>query len=524
MKQIFDQTTGTFARPVALDAREQADIWDMFHESPALTVGIEAFFGLAFCNPPQIKMPNLRLKQNDDLEVLAKTVLETWRRDVYKRIRAFGVVPYLLKAVNDDFVPIVPPVESGHIETFYDYKNHEQVFLWFWKNQTSVEPAKGIEWIVESPPTLDGKFTSAGKSLLMLWKDIKLSTTNAQRIDHITCHAPIFMEHNPPKNKPGDDVLTGMAFGDVEEGFVDQELHARELNHQIMERGALNRALLHAYAKNRGSDAIGSSKPELWSEDDVDRYKREGNLWYERAVPLPDYWKISQPTPPKMARDPIVLRQEFNQLASAAVNFPIEMLFSQHANKTGNAELLLRAANERIKNVLTRFEEYYRTMIIQTYGRRFKAQKEYLKARVHFMRKKPMTLKENLELSQLFKVEVKMICTSLTTQEQLEGLWRNGVINQETYGRHSSALIGLPETDMDIQKQDLIFPGTVQELKMQQKYAPKPQNGEGKGPISSSGTKESPTKKKSKDGKRKETLSEVKEKPASKKPKTISTK
>ncbi len=473
MTHVIDLGMGSFATPKRLNQREEADIWEMVHEAPAITIGIEAFFGLAFCNPPTITMPGLGLKQSKDVELLSRTVLEVWRRDVYKRLRAFGVAPYLLKAVNEDFVPVVPPVDSGHIETYYDYKKHQQMFLWFWKNQTDTEPAKGIEWIIESPPTLAGEFTSAAKSLLMMWKDIKLVTANAQRMDHITTHAPIFLEHNPPKNKPGDDALTAMSFGDVEEGFVDEELHARDLNRQIMERGALNRALLHAYSKNRGADAIGSMKPEMWSEDDIDKYKREGNMWYERAVPLPDYWKVTQPAPPKMTRDPVVLRQEFNQLASAVVNFPIEMVISQHAQKSANSEMTLLAANSRVNDVLARMEEYYRTMIMQTYGRRFKAQQDNFAAKVMLMRKRPMTLKENLELSAMFQVEVKMTCTSLTTQDDLERLWRNGIVNQDTYGRHSSALVGLPEADMDIQHQNLIFPGTEQELQMQQKYAPK---------------------------------------------------
>ena len=501
MKHIFDQQAGTFTQPKKLNQREQTDIWEMMHDSFALFRGIEAFYGLAFCNPPQIKMPNLRLKQNKDVDILAKTVMETWRRDVYKRLRAFGLVPYVLKQVNEDFVAVVPPVDSGHIETFYDYKKMEQGYLWFWKNATDMEPAKGIEWIVEHPPTLCGAFTSPAKSLLMIWKDIKLTIGDAQRINHITSHAPIFLEHNPPKNKPGEDHLTGMSFGDVEEGFVDEELHARELNRQIMERGALNKALLHAYAKNRGSDSIASARPEMWNEDQIERYKREGNMWYERAVPLPDHWKITQPNPPKIARDPTPLLIQFNQMASAVVNFPIEMVISQHANKSANIEMTLLAASSRANDVLSRMEEYFRIMILQTYGRRFKAQKADLRARVRFMRKKSMSLKELLELSNLFHVEVRMTCTSLTTQDDLERLWRNGVINQETYARHSAALVGLPETDVDVQKQELVFPGTVQELKMQKKFAPKPTQGASaapKRPPSSSPSSSTSIKKKAK--------------------------
>lgn len=494
--------SGTFVTPVRLDQNEEEDIWTFMHTFEVIPNGLQAFYGMAFTNPPIVKMPNLGLKAGEEMDILLRTDGERWRREGHKRLKAFGIVPYFCKPVNEDFVPIIPPVGSGWIETYYDYDDLEQKYLWFWKNQSTPEPAMGIEWIVEHPPTLAGKFTSPAKSLLMTWKDLKLVRENAQRVDHINSHLPIFVEKNPPKNRPGEDALTSMSFGDVEEGFVDEELHEREARKQIMERSALEKALLYAYSKNTGSDVANMLRPPLWSEQELDRQKREGNLWYGRSVILPDHCKAVQLQGLKQTRDPMPILAWLSQWGGALVDFPIEMLASQHSRTKDNSEMTLRYANERINDVLTRWEGYYKTMLLQCYGRRFKAQQKSLQRKVILSRRKAMTRKELLELSQLFDVTVEMKYTPLTTMEQVEQLWRNGVINQETYAKRATNLIKLPEGDIDIAKQELVYPGTVQELKMKQKYAPKKDQGIGSkrsasgAPSSSSGSDPKPKKKK----------------------------
>ena len=474
MSDFLYSTKGIFKTPIRLNEREEIDIWDMLHNYPTFQIGISAFFGMAFCQPPEVKMPKLRLKAGEDMEILLKTDIEKWRRDVYVRLKAFGIVPYFIESVNDEYIPIVPPTFSGYIKTYYDYHKKEQKYEWYWNDQISTDSARGIEWIVEYPPNLDGTFTSPAKSMLRLWKDYKLTMDDAQRVGHMTSRLPIFLEKNPPKNKPGDDALTGMAFGDVEEGFVDEQLHERAQRLDIMERSTLNKAMSYVNSKNRGvSDSISVSSPALWSEKELERQKREGNNWYDRSVALPQYIKAVQLLAPRMSRDPIQISTRIDQLSGAIVDFPIDMVFSQHASKTANSEMTLRYANERIKDVLGRFECYYKKMLLQCYGRKFKAEQTKWARNIVLQRKKPMSRQEYLELSNLFEVQVIMACTPLTNMQQIETMWRNGLITQETYAKHAAGLLNIPKSDLEIQKIDLIYPGTLQELKMKQKYAPK---------------------------------------------------
>lgn len=464
---------GNFVTPVRLNEKEEIDITNMLTKLEGVKDGFNSFHGHAFSKPPEVKMPKLGLKAGKHMQNLLDGKGETWRREAHIRLNGYGLVPYMFKVVGDSYYPTIPPLGTGHIKTYYDTDELEQKYLWFWNNQSDPKPAMGIEWIVESPPTVSGHHTSIAMSVLESWKDRTLTIQNSQRVDHQISHGPLFLEKNPPKNKPGDDQLTAMSFGDVEEGFVDNEIQERDARRQVMDMGALDRALLHAHSKNTGETFSSASKPPLWSEDEIDRQKREGNTWYSRSVALPEYWKVTQTTAPRGCRDPLPISQRLDQLVGGLVDFPVQVLTSRSGKTHDNSAIILKIANNRTRDILTRWKGYYKKMLLQCYGRNFKAQQKNIRKRVFLARRKPMSDLELLELQDIFEITVEMPFTPLTTPEQVEKLWTSGVINQETYAKRVIELTDMREEDMDITKLDLIYPGTIQELKMKKKYAAK---------------------------------------------------
>ncbi len=201
------------AEKYRLNPRDTVRLWNIYHQTPSLRIGSEAFKGRLFHIPFEVVIggvgaPQLKIKDNVR-DLIVEKYWMPWIANIHDRLKMFGIAPYYFKAVpivdnantslsvylaslkggGDDktappssgtqrkstvhFVPIVPEYGSGYIETYLD-KNMEQQFVWTWNDDIGSSRLAGQEdgrmyWAIQHKPTIYGEYTGVLNSSLKPW-------------------------------------------------------------------------------------------------------------------------------------------------------------------------------------------------------------------------------------------------------------------------------------------------------------------------------------------------------------------
>lgn len=127
------------------------------------------------------------------------------------------------------FVPVVPPIEYGFIETYWDFEKNRRGYFWVWS--ASDNGSRGIEpfmgWIVFDEPT-GNKFQSDVSTMIPMYQELQLAKKAA--IDRSNEEADRKYVVEKTESKVGfasDDILSGANYIPMMTGQTTNERGAR---------------------------------------------------------------------------------------------------------------------------------------------------------------------------------------------------------------------------------------------------------------------------------------------------------
>lgn len=440
-------------REIALDQAQRQDLWDLYHSHPVVKMARQAFDGMAFCQPFIVRMGGAgRSVNNSRMRILIQKEWMPWVREVYDHIKMFGIVCYYFERVDNDYVPRIPPFGSGYMTTLLN-KNHKQEFRWYWDGERRRKPDMRMRWIVERKPDLTGHYTSVLAAALHDWKTFKIVREATEMAAFQSVRQPNIFEYRPPNYGDAEDHVRNLVIGEQEAANEALMLPnaARNRVHKV------NKA--HFAATLRKKDMLNANieiqeskqvKPHLWSEDIGDRQRREHSSWTRRSLTLNPHFHYVRAQPPSLPVHLKDISQRLDQFISNLMDFPLELAAAMHATRSANIEGNLLVASERVKDVLSKMEEYIKEAYLYSYGDILRRSLLNDATKLARLKKSPITMKELIELYQQYKVEVQLLCTPLSTYTQLRQYWVDGIMTKEDFAHHAFHINSIPYKEINI--------------------------------------------------------------------------
>lgn len=463
------QKSVTFVGTYQIDA-----IDEMFMEIPALTPGMQAEKGWAFCHPPEITWPELGTRLSGPMkEELNRMIMPfRWTCNVY-RVK-YGIMPWWVEEDDEgNREPRVPRMCDGKIRQYFDTEKRRWVYEWIWKYSPNQQPDPDMQFHVWSEPDDKGNLTSPAAAMIRTYNMVKVMRVSGERAAFQGSRMPYFAVHAPPKFKPGDERFQ-IQFGDVEEVQQERDAFNRRLEKGIMSRNALESAVMESRMKNTGTmgDMSRYTMPVMNGESFADKEAREGDGVLDRLVYLDDYWNIANAAPPVLLVDPLEYEKYLQHIAASLVDFPLSMVMEQHAQHAGNFDAQITFARDRMKEVLTEIGLFLEEVIVALYEPEL--YEMYKSISVARARGSGNTLIRQ-ELEEVYRkvhsVKVEQNCAPLVSFEHLKDLWEHGVIDQETLGKHGVHIYGMDISDVKITKLKRPLELEAEQVKMQKEQA-----------------------------------------------------
>lgn len=147
------------------------------------------------------------------------------------------------------YVPVVPPMDEGFIETYWDDAKNQRRFFWSWnsthKNSFGIEPY--MLWLVFEEPTHD-KFQSDVATLIPIYQEVQLAKKTSIDRAKRESEQTFIVEKIESKLRPKeDDALSGANYVPMMTGQTTNERSAySSLNLNEAEIMAREREMLYA--------------------------------------------------------------------------------------------------------------------------------------------------------------------------------------------------------------------------------------------------------------------------------------
>jgi len=462
-------------KDVGLDQLDAIE--EMFLTIPALTSGLQAEKGWAFCHPPEITWPLLGTKWSDEmLEELNRKIMPIrWTLNLY-RVK-YGVCPWWVQEDEDGRREIrIPKFRDGKVRQYFDTETRDWVYEWIWKHSPNQQPDDEMEFEIFSSPDHEGRFTSPAAAMIRTFNLVKVARLSGERAMYQGSRMPYFAVHAPPKFKPGDERFP-IEFGDVEEVQVERDAFNRRLEKGMMSRNALDMAIAESKIRNAGyggsmGDMTKFMMPVMNGESYTDKEAREGDGVLDRVVFLDDYWNIANAAPPVMLGEPLEFEKYLQHIAASLVDFPLSMVMEQHAQHAGNFDAQITFARDRMKEVLTTLGLVMERMIVALYEPElYRLYKDAALSRARDTRR-PLAKSELEDVyRRVHSVKVKQKCAPLMSWDHLQKLWEYGVISQKTLGKHGVHIYGMDEEEVEITKLKRPLELEAEQVKMQKEQA-----------------------------------------------------
>jgi hypothetical protein len=541
---------------IIIDEEQSRQLYDTYHQNPVIRIARDAFISMVLGCPFKLKLNEQKkkkkngdndrettgdgggggsgaeVKTNKKMEALIETYWMPWLIAVYDWEKMFGIVPYYIKeidvnGVKSERVPIVPPFGSGFITTFF--KRKEQHFLWYWdepaaqgqnmwysqlKNgalRPDSKPDLAFQFIVTSPPTLRGKYTSKLASFLSEQGFSNFVRETEMYAQYWRTHPAVVVEHHPPdqlNQQDADSLISMPALGEESVEFEQADIirEARDEQKQARKLMAGQRQIQKAIQVAERMNSMRHTYTSAEPAEQIMSRQSSDMPFSKHRVNLPQHHKFAQMATPAPRGDYDRLMIRADSIAASIMDVPIEMFIPTHGGKSANIEGNLRFINIRIRSVTSAFQRYVKEAYMGIYADAHRRQLKALIVRRRTLTGKPLTREVLTMLAARVDVRVEFLCTPLSTYEQLKLMHDDGVIDHDTLGEYALQLAGIPEwrrvTDGDEARRKVQDMEMRPQLEMQQRQfdqqkqleAMKPPPGSGGGGGSSvTGKKRAPS-------------------------------
>ncbi len=392
------------------------------------------------------------------------------------------------------FVPFIPPLFSGYIETYF--KDDERQFIWKWFDDDDDELQSNFDkqnyggdkkmyWGGSSYPDINGNLTTKISTLIKKWSYIKTMKKCNLNIYKRMANPFSVIEFHPSGSSVESilDDIEGTGFSSLYPGMHISNLggnHQRQSSHnefdfngtantqKYNDRSKLsnvfnfykniynqecetpdffglsynlsnlprlsNSAMLKSQLELRRlkSGGCGGGGQNGYNED-KSNMSVMGNV--ERLKPFQKYIPVAPPQPIN-EREITDKEKQFNKEAAISVNFPLEMIIDvPHEKAMGNFSLFM---NDIIKKKVN----FYRDLIENVWKESYMTFLINIKDRMYSIARKLNPTEWHFIDDQLL-IEVIFTITPQATYEDMQRLYSHGFINAEQFKRFSLSLSGI---------------------------------------------------------------------------------
>lgn len=376
------------------------------------------------------------------------------------------------------FVPIVPDIFSGYIETYLD--NLQQTYRWTWNDDVGTALAGRIDprmcWIVTDPPTLRGDLTSTISVLLDDWKHIRHLYTADAIVAHQLAHPMHVVEFHPNLNHAANSQYEGQTdrflYGSTFDRYsatagpmaspLEQVQEFRARNQQdvtdAMEDIGLPGASDHligtiprSYRYEAALRVHQLNRPHLYPNVTIggDSGGR-GPRFDGTEVTLQPYEHYVSPTKPQAGGANLqAIRERFDRIVAAIVDFPLELAMtstsSSSATKTtGGGHDLRDFATNRIRALSKQFAEFVETAWKEAYAPVFVHARSTVETAVVRLQHRKPNAEELKFMEDQFKMTVTFPRLPSITFGELSEYYKHGFVDEDEFYRFAVDHIGLP--------------------------------------------------------------------------------
>jgi hypothetical protein len=436
---------------VALDYDVLADLRRMYNSMPSIKIARESFLSMTLCGPFSVSIPKLGLHSNGDMQVLIERYWMPWLRKIYDNMKILGMSPYYFEKHHSHMVPIVPALDLGTISV-KTTKNHKVEYVWRWNHGFETNEEKKMFWIVgDHAPSRLGVIQSPLASLLPHYKTI-LVLQQALEIAATQCAQPThIVEYHPSQATAKNDDLTQLVatFGEKAAGMSkarQEAARAHEIRIRTAELIKQTQAMQEANALNSGGI---QSKQLMWTDIPRDVAERMDSGLATRMFPLRPDFKYVSPQKPSIVADYQQHLQSFDMMASAIMDFSLELIMPTGSARTQNIQGSERFENERIKEGLNFFTTITQEAFVVAYRKQFEktfedAKRFRLNNAIHG---DPSAI---AEMYPELDVQVDMSCTPFLQYAELKEMWMDGLMDKETFAQHSFHMRSLPHEQINV--------------------------------------------------------------------------
>jgi hypothetical protein len=436
---------------VCLDTDAITDILHMYRHVPAIKVSRESFLSMTLCGPFSFSIPKLGLTNNADMEQIISRYWMTWQRAVYDWIKMIGICPYYMKKINSKSqhqIPVVPSIELGYITVTVN-KKHELEYNWYWNHGNTQELEKSMLWVIsDHAPTCDGTIRSPLASLLTHYRTILILQRSLEICSDQRAKPTHVLEYTPSAETAKNDHLTTLVAGMGERAAgMSKARQEMARNQDIRVRTAeLFKQMAGVQTQNVKSGLASTSKL-LWTDTPLEQVERADPGFATRTIPLQPDFHYVQTSKPEIIADLDKHMSSFNMIASAVMDFALELIQPTGSARTQNVKGSERFENERIKASLSFFSDITRTALIIAYRKQFQQGFDQAKSWVN---KKGGDANHVADMYPELDVQVDMSCTPMVEYSELKELWMDGILSKDDFAAHAFHLLSLPHEQISI--------------------------------------------------------------------------
>lgn len=433
-----------------LDYESIADIEKMYHSMPSIMIARESFLSMVLPAPFQVHIAKLGLKSNHDFDAIVMRYWMPFLRKVYDYRKMLDLIPYYFERHGEDEVPVVPRLDLGSISVSVT-KKHKLKYTWRWSHGFQQEEEKKMYWIVgDHAPGRDGSIRSPMASLLPHYRTLLVLQRSLEIVSEQAARPTHILEYRPsPTTARNDDLTTLVAnFGEKAAGMSKARQEAAR-SHEIRVRTAEMIKQMQGMQESNILNSGGvASKKLLWTDLTSDVAERMDAGLTTRMFPLrPDYHYVS-PQKPTLVGDYQVHLQAFNNMASAVMDFSMELIQPTGSARTQNIKGSERFENERVKETMAFFSSVVKDAFIIAYEKDLKDTFEGAKR----WRMRGGDPHDVAEMYPELDVEINMSCTPFVDYDGLKQMWTDGIMPKEAFAGHAFRMRSLPAEQMDVRE------------------------------------------------------------------------
>lgn len=434
------------SRVYRLNPATKADIHEVFHSVAYIGISKDAFLAMTLKCPVIIKLKSFSLTESEELEHLLEMHWVEWKRQVYIRLKMFGICPWYFIKVRGTIhrYPVVPPYGSGYISTFLD-KKHRQQYQWNW---TDGELDKKMHFEVHRyPPTIMGEYTSPIISLLSDYRSLKIARQSVEIAWYNQARPQHILEYKPSRRLQTENETlvrfadASMAIGEQKRSMLATNIDNSVHSVKVYNAQSLVDAAVHQNNARKAQRSVGSSY--LHSEKKTDQYELQNANLLDKIVPLPPDYVYKAASIPRVDDRVAELSRMLDIKASSIMDFPVNMM-SGTTKTSSQAQNNLRNVNERVKDWIKFFKKITKNAFLLAYG-------DVIQSSLN-------SVNEYEGSNELYlahkEVVVEMECTPVTTYDDLKKYVSDGIMSIEDFAKHAFNLNAIPETQITIAKRE----------------------------------------------------------------------